>query len=69
MGMMYKDIETPGVSDQQLAKMLGNSMSVNVLERLLSRCLLAVGLLKWDACHHSWESQASAVRRVRELRG
>ena len=68
MGMMPTQVLTPGLSDARLAGMLGNSMSVNVLERILSRALDAAGLKPWKSMTHSWESLARARARVRKLR-
>jgi len=45
------------VSDQQWNMQLGNSMSTNVLERLLARLLPAAGLT--DALPDHWESGAA----------
>ncbi len=39
------DVKHDNVTDRQVAQMIGNSMSVNVLERLLSRLLVAVNLM------------------------
>ena len=67
MGMAASQVETPGLSDNQLGAMLGNSMSVNVLERVLSRALHAAGLASWQTMTHAWESLATAKTRVRKL--
>ena len=42
---MPADVRRAGISDRQMGFMIGNSMSVNVLERLLVRLLPGVGLL------------------------
>ncbi len=39
------DVKRDHITDRQLAQMIGNSMSVNVLERLLARLLVSVNLM------------------------
>ena len=70
MGLSAAEVATPGLTGPMIGKMLGNSMSVNVLERILSRALLAAGLVKsWPEMVHGWEDRAAAARRARELGG
>ena len=69
MGMRSTDIiGVPGLSDRQLGELLGNSMSVNVLERVLARALTSAGLADWSMLAHHWESKAAACRRIAHLR-
>ena len=67
MGFSHRDIHTDGLSDRQLGQLLGNSMSVNVLERILSRALCAAGLADWSNLCPAWERMETAAMRVREL--
>jgi len=55
------------VSDRQLGKQLGNTMSVNVLERLLVRLLPAAGLATAGGLRDRWED-GSAVRALARTR-
>jgi len=48
----------PNVSEKALAAMVGNAFSVNVMERVLSRALVAAGLLK--KCKDPWGSKSLA---------
>ena len=68
MGLSHRAVKTPDLSDHKLGQLLDNSMSVNVLERILSRALVAAGLQGWDEMQHSWECLATAKRRVSALR-
>jgi hypothetical protein len=52
---------TQVVSDAQLGRQLGNSMSVNVLERLFARLLPAAGLVPADSLVDMWESNQDAA--------
>ena len=59
--MSGRDINHGGLSNTQMGKLLGNSMSVNILERLLARALLAAGLTpSWEAMTHGWEDLTAA---------
>merc|ERR1711920_1104939 len=51
------------VSETQLGKQLGNTMSVNVLERLLVRVLPAAGLVKHGVLSDRWEN-GDAVKQL-----
>lgn len=42
-GMDPQQLDLTGVDDHDLGKMVGNSMAVNVLERILSPALIAAG--------------------------
>jgi len=55
------------VSDAQLGKQLGNTMSVNVLERLLVRLLPAAGLAAAAGLRDRW-ADGSAVRALARTR-
>lgn len=55
------------VSDNQLGMLIGNSMSVNVLERIFCRLLPAAGLVAADAVLDRWATKASRERAVRGL--
>ena len=48
---MAGNVRRAGISDRQLGLMLGNAMSVNVLERLRVRLLPAVGLMRRETLH------------------
>ena len=50
---MAANVRRAGISDRQLGLMIGNAMSVNVLERLLVRLLPGVGLLR-ERLHDRW---------------
>ena len=50
---MRADVHRKGISDRQVGYMIGNSMSINVLERLLLRLLPSVGLLP-ERPHDRW---------------
>jgi DNA (cytosine-5)-methyltransferase 1 len=51
---MPPDVRREGISNRQLGLMIGNAMSVNVLERLLVRLLPGVGLLPPGSVHDRW---------------
>merc|ERR1719382_257269 len=55
------------VSDAPLGKQLGNTMSVNVLERLLVRLLPAAGLARKGSLRDRWQD-GSAVRALAATR-
>merc|ERR1712194_464674 len=56
------------VSDTQLGKQLGNTMSVNVLERLFVRLLPAAKLVRAGALKDRWAS-GQAVKALARTRG
>ena len=68
MGIADCEIETPNLSDNQLAAMLGNSMSCNILERLLARALCSANLAKWADLALHWEDLDAAEAFVPHLR-
>jgi len=69
MGLKWSEVRTPGVGEKAIGRMLGNSMSVNVLERILARVLLAAGCVRqWDDLSHGWETLEAAERRVAQLK-
>ena len=68
MGMSMNYIDTSVVSERQLRLLIGNSCSVNVLERILLRALSSSGLAPASAMKRRWESLAQAKESVRELR-
>jgi len=43
-----------GITERQMGCMIGNAMSVNVLERLLVRLLPAVGLVSGTCLRDRW---------------
>ena len=51
---MAADVRRAGISDRQLGLMIGNAMSVNVLERLRVRLLPGVGLVGRERLHDRW---------------
>ena len=51
---MPSDVRREGISNHQLGLTIGNTMSVNVLERLLVRLLPGVGLLPPGSLHDRW---------------
>ena len=51
---MSADLRREGISDRQLGLMIGNAMSVNVLERLLVRLLPGVGLVPSGSLYDRW---------------
>lgn len=51
---MPSDVRRDGISNRQLGLMIGNAMSINVLERLLVRLLPGVGLLPSGSLHDRW---------------
>ena len=51
---MPADVRREGISNRQLGLMIGNAMSVNVLERILVRLLPGVGLLPPVGLHDRW---------------
>lgn len=53
-GINFKQV----VSDSQQGKLLGNSMSLNVLERIFVRALPAAGLMPASKLHDRWEAAA-----------
>ncbi len=67
MGMRPQELSTDCVSDRQLRQMIGNSMGVNVLERILLRAVSASGLARLSEMAANWESFASASASVRAL--
>lgn len=50
------------VSDSQQGKLLGNSMSLNVLERIFVRALPAAGLMPASKLHDRWEAAAKRTK-------
>jgi len=56
------------ISENSLGKQLGNTMSVNVLERLFVRLLPAAGLVRKGEVKDRWEN-GSAVRKLAATRG
>lgn len=56
------------VSDRQLGRQLGNTMSVNVVERLLFKVLPAARLVKKNAVNDRWKN-GRAVRKLAGTRG
>merc|ERR1712129_352623 len=59
---------TVAVSDAQLGKQLGNTMSVCVLERLFTRLLPAAKLVRGDIVKDRWEN-GQAVKKLAATRG
>lgn len=59
---------TVAVTDSQLGKQLGNTMSVNVFERLLVRVLPAAKLVKRGVLVDRWES-GEAIKKLASTRG
>ena len=56
----------PSLSQDDIGRLVGNSMSVNVLERLLSRVLPAANL--WGPIMDRWEiAEAPPAKRPRVL--
>ena len=51
---MPPDVRREGISNHQMGLMIGNTMSVNVLERLLARLLPGVGLVPPGSLHDRW---------------
>ena len=66
-GVRPADINLSATSHTQLGKMIGNSMSVPVLERLLLRLLPAVGLMSAEKAPKRWESMEQVVGSAAEL--
>merc|ERR1719197_464143 len=56
------------VSQVQLGKQLGNTMSVNVLERIFVRLLPAAGLARKGSLADRWEN-GEAVKELMQTRG
>ena len=56
------------ISDAQLGKQLGNTMSVNVLERIFIRALPAAGLVRDGRLSDRWEA-GTAVAELEKSRG
>ena len=56
------------VSGTQLGNQLGNTMSVNVIERLLGRVLPAVGLVKHGSLIDRWEMERLFTISPEQLR-
>ena len=55
------DIARPAsVTENNLRKMICNSMAVNILERLLGRCLFALGWTDEQVSRH-WENSSQAL--------
>ncbi len=68
MGMSPLSIDKSAVTERQFGDLLGNSMGVNVLERLLLRVLPAAGLVPYEAMTKQWESLAAAEATIRTRR-
>ncbi len=62
MGLSPQRVDLSAVSEGQLGGMIGNSMAVNVLERILIRALPAVGLAEPKDMPRRWESLRSAAK-------
>ena len=64
------DWQALNVAEGSFGHMIGNSMSVNVLERLLPRVLMSAGLVPRDSVPDWWEMHhQDAAEIVRKLRG
>ena len=66
-GMDPSNFHVVSVSEYQLGRQLGNTMSVNVLERILTRLLPAAGLVK-GSLRDRWED-GSALKELSATRG
>jgi len=66
-GFDPKLIHVSCVSPNQLGRLIGNAMSVNVLERLLLRLLPSAGIIESAALVGRWETMAIAQRSMTEL--
>jgi len=63
----YKGI--PGVSERQMGQMIGNGMSTNVLERILTRLVDAAGLPTGPtSMNRNWESLSAARASVHAMK-
>ena len=54
-------IETAQVKDATLGHMLGNSLSLNVVERILREALLCAGLISESDCVDRWVGRRQSV--------
>jgi hypothetical protein len=59
-------VQTGEMSAPAMGRLVGNAMSVNVLERLLLRLLPAVGLAQPERLRARWESAQMAKLAIRE---
>ena len=55
-GVPYSALKLDNVSDRALGRMLGNGFSANVLERVLLRCFIAVGMCSFPV-YDKWGDQ------------
>jgi len=67
MGMDPKHIKKDIVTERQLGGLIGNSMSVNVIERILIRLLSSTGLVPRSAMRHSWETTEQSTSRLKAM--
>ena len=67
MGMDPADVDVSATTPAKLGRMIGNAMSVNVLERLLYRALPASGLISQSELRGRWESLDAARSTVRSF--
>ena len=56
------------VSEKELGQQLGNAMSVNVIERVLVRALIAASLASSECLHDEWAS-GKRMKALSESRG
>ena len=67
LGMDIKYDIQEGVAARQLRLMIGNSCSVDVLERLVTRALSCRGLASWASMVKRWESLELVEASMRGL--
>ena len=67
MGLRPRDIDMDCISHNQLGKLLGNGMAVNVLERVLRRLLSHSALAPLTSMAANWESYDAALSSVRNF--
>ena len=69
MGLRDQDVDMTCISRRELGKLIGNSMSVHVLERLFRRLLSVSSLVPLASMPGRWESTEAAIQSARALRG
>ena len=67
MAMDPADVDVSATTPSLLGRMIGNAMSVNVLERLLYRTLPASGIISQSELPGRWESLDAARSTVRSF--
>ncbi len=64
MGMNPNEVTRNIITDRQLGQLIGNSMSVNVLERIFINVFASTNMVAKNRMPQHWESKAAATQRL-----